>query len=70
MIHQDPISGAHERSSPNPDSERLMDLYNNEVGRRLALDPANAGREPLPDFFVERRGGEAKRVLRLVDGGA
>jgi hypothetical protein len=38
---------AHERSeAPNPNAERLMDLYNNAVGRQLALDPANQGRPP------------------------
>ncbi|WP_148560935.1 hypothetical protein [Magnetospira sp. QH-2] len=30
------ISDAHEISSENPDDERLMDLYNNKVGRDLA----------------------------------
>ncbi|MBL6935944.1 MAG: hypothetical protein ISR48_11085 [Alphaproteobacteria bacterium] len=35
---------AHEVSDPNNDGERLMDLYNNRIGRELALDPANKGR--------------------------
>jgi hypothetical protein len=34
----------HEVSVPNAPSERMMDLYNNEVGRQLALDPANRTR--------------------------
>ncbi len=36
---------AHERSEANPTPERLMDLYNNKVGRDLAMDPENAGRD-------------------------
>ncbi len=39
------FSDAHERSHPNPVPERLMDLYNNKVGRDLALDPENADRD-------------------------
>ena len=36
---------AHERSDPNPIPERLMDLYNNKIGRDLAADPRNADRD-------------------------
>jgi hypothetical protein len=36
------VGDAHERSVPNPDEELLMDLYNNKVGRELAMDPENA----------------------------
>ncbi len=36
---------AHERSVANPTPERLMDLYNNKVGRDLAADPDNTGRD-------------------------
>ena len=32
----------HERSDPNPWSETAMDLWNNAVGRSLAMDPKNA----------------------------
>jgi RHS repeat-associated protein len=35
---------SHERSYANPHSERLMDLFNNHVGRKLARDPANESR--------------------------
>ena len=38
------FADAHEITSPNEDEERLMDLYNNEVARRLAADPGNRGR--------------------------
>jgi hypothetical protein len=49
------IGDAHERgairnifkkdgSGPNDESERLMDLHNNKVGRELALDPKNKAR--------------------------
>ena len=43
---------AHEVTVPNPDSERLMDLFNNNVGRGLALDPKNKGR-PAADVIME-----------------
>lgn len=43
---------AHEISKPNPDDERLMDLYNNHMGRVLALDPRNKGR-PAEDVILE-----------------
>ncbi len=35
---------AHERSVVNKPGERLMDLYNNDIGRRLAQDPRNLER--------------------------
>lgn len=35
---------AHEISAVNDPEERLMDLYNNEIGRRLAVDPRNRTR--------------------------
>ena len=35
---------AHEISTPSSAGDRLMDLYNNNAGRKLALDPANKGR--------------------------
>jgi len=38
------VTDAHEISSPNEPGERLMDLYNNEMGRNLAQDPANSTR--------------------------
>jgi len=37
---------AHERFSENEPAQAAMDLYNNDVGRRLASDPANKGRDP------------------------
>ena len=37
---------AHERD-PEPEGERLMDLYNNAVGRLLAIEPWNNGRDPV-----------------------
>lgn len=43
---------AHEVSSPTPNGARLMDLYNNNVGRRLAIDPANQNRNP-DDVILE-----------------
>lgn len=49
---------AHERDD-RPDGERLMDLYNNALGRQLAADPNNQGR---PDEDVIR---EAIRAGKL-----
>ncbi len=43
---------AHEITVRGPDGDRLMDLYNNNLGRRLALDPANKGR-PAEDVVLE-----------------
>ena len=43
---------AHEISAVDPLEERLMDLYNNNVGRRLAIDPGNKGR-PAEDVVFE-----------------
>lgn len=34
---------SHERND-QPDGERLMDLYNNAIGRQLATDPRNKDR--------------------------
>ena len=42
----------HEITDPTPDGDRLMDLFNNNLGRRLALDPANKGR-PAEDVVLE-----------------
>ncbi len=43
---------AHEITVRGPDGDRLMDLFNNNLGRRLALDPANKGR-PAEDVVLE-----------------
>ena len=43
---------AREITAPGPDGDRLMDLFNNNVGRRLALDPANKGR-PAEDVILD-----------------
>jgi hypothetical protein len=40
------FTDAHEVSGGNAVGEMKMDLYNNEIGRLLAQDPANAGRDP------------------------
>ena len=56
----------HEISEPNPDDERLMDLYNNHMGRVLALDPRNKGR-PAKDVILEpiRNGQLQTRPFRV-----
>lgn len=43
---------AHEISQPTPAGDRLMDLYNNNAGRKLALDPANKGR-PAEEVILD-----------------
>ena len=40
------IGDAHEISAPNPSGERLMDLYNNSVGRDLNDDPDSKWKLP------------------------
>ena len=44
---------AHERTRVDPvDGERLKDLYNNNVGRELALHPQNRDRD-AEDVIIE-----------------
>lgn len=43
---------AHEITKVNPDDERLKDLFNNNAGRRLALDPKNRNR-PAEEIVLE-----------------
>ncbi len=50
---------AHERDRPNPIGERVMDLYNNDHGRELALDPSNRERDPAE---VVKQAVEEERV--------
>ena len=42
------MGDAHEVDSLNAMGDTLKDLHNNEIGRRLALDPDNAGRRDRP----------------------
>ena len=46
------IGDAHEVTAVNTEGERLMDLYNNEVGRRLAADRRNHSR-PDEEVILE-----------------
>ncbi len=46
------FADGHEITDPTPDGDRLMDLFNNNLGRRLAVDPANKGR-PAGDVILE-----------------
>jgi len=59
---------AHERSQPNADNERLMDLYNNRIGRMLALDPGNANRDAI-EVIVEayKKGLLRTSLFNVVD---
>ena len=49
---------AHERSGSNKKGAILMDLYNNEVGRRLALDPKNSNRRDEDVILEAIRNGQ------------
>ena len=49
---------AHEISEVNPDDERLKDLFNNNAGRRLALDPKNRHRSAEKIVLEALRTGE------------
>lgn len=44
---------AHEATPTNPASTEAMDLYNNEMGRRIAADNPNATPEELADLIEE-----------------
>ncbi len=43
--HAKRITDAHEISNVNDPGDRIMDLFNNNVGRRLAMDPRNHNRD-------------------------
>ena len=51
---------AHEISAPNPPGGRLMDLYNNNTGRKLAVDPANKGRSAEDVVLEAIKNGQAQ----------
>lgn len=56
----------HEITKPNEDGERLMDLYNNKIGRELALDPKNKDRDPVEVIQEAIANGKLrKRPFRL-----
>jgi hypothetical protein len=42
-------------SGPGPNSERLMDLYNNQVGRQLANDQGRSLKEALEKGYLRNR---------------
>ena len=51
------FADAHEITKPNDDGERLMDLYNNEIARRLAADARNFNRPPVEVILEALRNG-------------
>jgi hypothetical protein len=59
------ITDAHEVSNYNDPGERIMDLYNNEIGRNLAQDPANSGRSAEDVVLEALRNG--KLITSPVD---
>lgn len=62
------LTDAHERSSPNDRAERIMDLYNNYVGRKLALDPVNKGKEPALVIKAALERGELLTRPPIISG--
>jgi hypothetical protein len=40
----DKFGRAHEQNLGQAPAEKVMDLYNNKIGRELASDPKNAGK--------------------------
>ena len=65
------FTDAHETTVQNDPGERLMDLYNNEVGRRLAMDPKNRGR-PAEEVIMEALHNDRMQVSQftVIDGSA
>jgi hypothetical protein len=54
-----------------PEDERLMDLFNNEIGRRLAILPENAGRSAEDVIWQALREGRLQtRPMRIKIGNA
>ena len=58
---------AHEMTWQNEDEERLMDLYNNEVARRLAADPGNRDRADERVVLEALRDGKLRTLKFDVD---
>lgn len=53
------FASAHEGAGGNPADREAMDLYNNEVGRRIATQHPNASEEELADLVQQAiRGGD------------
>ena len=61
---------AHETSGSDTEGSLLMDLYNNDVGRRLALDPKNSNRSD-EDVILEalNNGRLQTRSFNVPDSG-
>lgn len=56
------FASAHEGSGDNPADREAMDLYNNEVGRRIASQNPDASEEELADL-VQRAIGNGEMVV-------
>lgn len=61
-------ANAHEGLAGNPADREAMDLYNNEVGRRIAVEHPDAGPEELADL-VEQAVRDGEMVVIPPDGG-
>ena len=57
---------AREISFPGDASQQLMDLYNNRIGRLLALDPRNDGRPPEEVVYEALRSGRLQAAPFFV----
>lgn len=58
---------AHERIAGNPADKEAMDLYNNEVGRQIAVDHPDASQEELADL-VQQAIVDGRMVVVDADG--
>ena len=58
---------AHEGSNPGNSTREAMDLYNNEVGRQIALDNPNASPQQLADL-VKKALDDGKLVVIASNG--
>jgi Domain of unknown function (DUF6973) len=60
---------SYEVSNPNSRDVGLMDLYNNIVGRRLAADPANHGKQDEAVVLEALKRGELQETPMLISPG-
>jgi Domain of unknown function (DUF6973) len=63
------FTDSHEISNPNSRDVRLMDLYNNSVGRRLAADPDNHSKQDEAVILEALKRGELQEKPVLIASG-
>ncbi len=60
------ITDLHEKLAPNPELEKLMDLHNNEIGRRYFKKLKNSNKTNMISFLKEKTK-EAKMISHVED---